>query len=150
MWFRQEVQALPRAAVLTTRVHALRVVAGLLEQDGRFLVSQRPSGGHGAGLWEFPGGKCEPGESDAETLARELREELGIAVHESTPFSEVTHQYPERLITVAFRWVVRWEGAPYGAEGQKVAWMARATLEPDTFLPANAGVVSALKAKVTA
>ena len=77
----------------------LRVVAAALFDDsGRVLIAQRPAGKHMAGWWEFPGGKVAPGESDAQALVRELREELGVDAQPDTEIMTLTHEYPDRVV----------------------------------------------------
>lgn len=103
----------------------ISVVAGVLrDEEGRVLLSQRLPGKHLAGTWEFPGGKCEPGESPAEALARELSEELGIALGASDPLLGLTHHYPEKSVRLLLREVRNWQGQPRGCEGQPLKWVA--------------------------
>ena len=105
----------------------IEVAAGLVFRDGRLLITQRPAGGHLAGLWEFPGGKREPNETFEECLTRELREELGIEVRGVELVESLTHDYSEKRVHLwfyrclwqrheprtlgcaAFQWVVRAE-----------------------------------------
>ncbi|MGH8322508.1 MAG: (deoxy)nucleoside triphosphate pyrophosphohydrolase, partial [Steroidobacteraceae bacterium] len=95
----KEVQALPRRPVergigpSITLPPILVVAAALYHHDGRVLIAERPAGKHMAGRWEFPGGKVAAGESEAQALARELREELGIDVTASRPFMRLAHSY---------------------------------------------------------
>ena len=76
----------------------LLVAAGILIRDGRVLLSRRPAGTHLAGLWEFPGGKVEPGESPDAALLREVKEELGIGIARYRPFRFAHHSYPEKTV----------------------------------------------------
>jgi 8-oxo-dGTP diphosphatase len=104
------------------------VVAAVIERDGRVLVSRRLEGTHLAGRWEFPGGKCEPGESHEACLARELQEELGVTrttVGEEIGAAE--HAYPERVVRLHFRRCTLAE-EPRGALGQTLRWVTRAEL----------------------
>lgn len=78
------------------------VAAGLVFRGGRLLITQRPAHGHLAGLWEFPGGKREAGESFETCLARELEEELGIEVAVGALLETITHQYPEKAVHLRF------------------------------------------------
>ena len=96
--------------------------AVLRDAQGRLLLSQRPEGKHLAGLWEFPGGKRESGESIHDALARELREELGIEVAESKPLLSLTHHYPEKSVRLLIRTVDQFLGTARGCEGQRVGW----------------------------
>ena len=98
--------------------------AALVDSDGRVLVAQRPAGKHLAGLWEFPGGKIEPGESPEAALVRELHEELGIDTAAAclAPAGFASHPY-EAFHLVMLLFVCRkWRGTPHGKAGQAVAW----------------------------
>ncbi len=81
-----------------TRAAPIRVVAGALFRDGLFLAALRPAGSAEAGLWEFPGGKVEPGESDEEALRREIREELGAEASIGEELDGRVHAYPEKTV----------------------------------------------------
>jgi 8-oxo-dGTP diphosphatase len=83
---------------LSASLPTLRVVGGLLRDGDRILLAQRPPGSSYGGCWEFPGGKVEPGESDAQALARELSEELGVTVRVEELVAQVEHPYPAFLI----------------------------------------------------
>jgi len=99
------------------------VAAGVIrDADDRLLLAQRPAGKHLAGLWEFPGGKCEPGESPHQALARELEEEVGIQIAASRPLLSLTHAYPEKTVRLLIREVRHWQGQPHGREGQPLQW----------------------------
>ena len=106
-------------------MQTIDVVAGVIVNSaGQLLLSQRSQPADLAGLWEFPGGKLETGESRYQALARELREELGIEVLESTPFGRFTHDYNDKRVVLDV-WVVdRWDGTPAGCEGQAVSWFS--------------------------
>ena len=127
----------------------IEVSAALLFRDGRLLVAQRPAGSHLAGLWEFPGGKREPGESWEECLRRELREELGIEVAVGALFEEVVHAYPGKQVHLRFfrARVVAGEPRPIGCAA--VAWISRAELGRYEFPPADAGLLARLAAPET-
>ena len=110
------------------------VAAGLiLSSDGKLLLAQRPGDKHWSGWWELPGGKIEPGESPAQALVRELEEELGIEVTQSTPWITYTHEYPKTIVRLAFHRVTGWNGEPSGIEGQAVTWVDRCA--PPTVSP---------------
>jgi 8-oxo-dGTP diphosphatase len=83
---------------MSTDSRAELVAAGILVRDGQVLLSRRPEGKHLAGLWEFPGGKVEPGETPEAALVREVREELGLELRAFRPFSFVHHAYPEKTV----------------------------------------------------
>lgn len=101
----------------------LDVAAGLVFDGGRLLITQRPPGGHLAGLWEFPGGKLESGESWEQALQRELREELGIEVAVGREFCRVQHAYPERVVRLRFFVCRIASGTPMPIGCSAVAWV---------------------------
>lgn len=124
----------------------IQVVAGVLSDgSGRVLISRRPAGSHQGGLWEFPGGKLEPGENPEQGLARELHEEIGIEVLASRRLIEVAHDYGDRRILLDVRLVSRYLGQPRGREGQRLAWRDPWCLEPSAFPPADRPVIGALR-----
>jgi 8-oxo-dGTP diphosphatase len=104
------------------------VVAAVIERDGRILVSRRLEGTHLAGRWEFPGGKCEPGEAHEACLRRELEEELGVtraAIGHEIVVTE--HAYPDRIVRLHFRQCAIHD-EPRGLQGQALRWVTRAEL----------------------
>lgn len=141
MWFREEVQAVPRQADLT-----LQVAAGILRNSaGEILITERIEDGPLHGLWEFPGGKISAGESAQVALCRELREELGIDVLAQEHFQSITHAYADRTVVLNFFFVKRWRGVPAGQEGQRIRWVDAAGLDPADLLPADAPLLDALR-----
>ena len=118
--------------------------AVIVASDGRVLLAQRPPGKAYAGYWEFPGGKIEPGESPREALSRELREELGIAVHRAAPWIVQRYRYPHAHVELHFFRVFEWEGMPVGHDGQAFAWQVPGRLDVSPMLPANTFVMRAL------
>lgn len=100
--------------------------AALFDTDGRVLLAQRPAGKAMAGLWEFPGGKIESGESPEQALTRELAEELSITVSESdlTPFTFASHTYEKFHLFMPVFSIQKWRGTPVPNEGQELAWVA--------------------------
>lgn len=117
---RPEIAAMPKAATL------LVVAVALIDQQGRVLLARRPEGKKMAGLWEFPGGKLEPGETPEEALVRELREELAIETspRDFAPFVFASHAYEGFHLLMPLFLCRRWRGEPQGREGQKLAWVA--------------------------
>ena len=97
----------------------------LVDESGRILIVKRPPGRSLAGLWEFPGGKVEPGELPEQALARELAEELGIevATADLTPLTFVSHSYPEFHLLMPLYLCRRWRGDLTAHEGQDFAWV---------------------------
>jgi 8-oxo-dGTP diphosphatase len=125
---------------------ALQVVAGVLRGGGgRVLLAQRPAGGPHGGLWEFPGGKCEPGESPAHALRRELHEELGIDAVPGAPLLRVPWRYPARDIVLHVIEVAAFHGEPHGREGQQLAWVAIDDLHRWPMPEADVPAVAALR-----
>ncbi|GAB6195794.1 Nudix family hydrolase [Lysobacter xanthus] len=124
---------------------SIHVVAGVLRDvRGRVLLARRTEGRDLAGLWEFPGGKCEPGETPDEALVRELREELGIEARIGAPLIRVPQQYPDKLLALDVRHVDGWTGTPRGREGQALAWVPHEKLALYDMPPADRPVVAAL------
>jgi 8-oxo-dGTP diphosphatase len=125
-------------------VKVIYVVAAVIERGGKILISRRPKGAHLEGLWEFPGGKAEAGESAEGALAREVREELGVAFTVGEPVAEVDWQYPDKRVRITFfRGTV--EGEPRPLEGQELAWVAPADLDRYEFPPADATLLQRLR-----
>jgi mutator protein MutT len=119
------------------------VAAAIIERDGRFLVTRRQPGVHLEGYWEFPGGKCEPGETLADCLTRELREELAVDTHVSDEIFMTTHKYAERWVELHF---LRCEvsGEPSPQLGQAMRWVPRLELSGLAFPPADAELIARL------
>jgi mutator protein MutT len=135
----------PEKPAAAARPPLIEVAAGLIFRDGRLLLAQRPAGRHLAGLWEFPGGKREPGEGYAACLERELREELGVQVAVGTCVFEQTHAHPERTVRLRFFRCRLVSGEPAGLDGQALAWVARDDLARYRFPPADADLVARLQ-----
>ncbi|MBX9753577.1 MAG: Nudix family hydrolase [Pseudomonadaceae bacterium] len=125
------------------RIHvAAAVIRGA---DGRILLARRADQQHQGGLWEFPGGKVEAGETVAAALRRELQEELGITVTSARPLIKVQHDYPDKQILLDVWLVSAFSGEPHGAEGQPLAWVAPRQLPEYEFPAANAPIVQAAR-----
>lgn len=123
----------------------LAVVAAVIEREGRFLVTQRLRGTHLEGRWEFPGGKCEAGESHAEALTRELREELAVEAVVGRLVHAVTHAYPERIVELHF-YACAISAQPVPMLGQQMQWVARHDLGALPFPEADADLIARLMA----
>lgn len=124
----------------------LHVAVGVIEDvAGRVLVALRPARAHQGGLWEFPGGKCEPGESVQTALARELQEELGITPLQCMPLCRIRHDYADRQVLLDVWRVTRFSGTPTGLEGQPLRWVAPDELEPAEFPQANRAIIRRLQ-----
>ncbi|WP_399680366.1 Nudix family hydrolase [Xenophilus sp.] len=124
---------------------AIEVLAGVItDARGRILLARRTEGRDLAGLWEFPGGKREPGESAEATLARELEEELGIRVEIGAPLITVPHRYPHKRLRLDVRHISAWEGTLKGLDGQALAWVPARKLGSYAMPGADRPVVAAL------
>lgn len=123
----------------------LHVVAGVVrDARGRVLLTQRTPDRELAGLWEFPGGKCEPGESPEAALARELREELGIDAVVGDALIRVPQCHAGRRLVLDVRCIERFSGEPHGREGQAIEWTPLAALRGYAVPPADRPAVAAL------
>ena len=123
----------------------VHVVAGVIrDARGRVLLARRTEGRDLSGLWEFPGGKVEPGESAEAALARELREELGIAATVGARLIEVPQRYPHKRLRLDVRDIAAWSGTPRGLDGQALAWVPPRKLADYPMPPADRPVVAAL------
>ena len=119
----------------------LVVTAAVIEQQGRFLVTRRLKGTHLAGTWEFPGGKCEAGESLSDCMRRELREELGVACDVGDEVFTVAHDYEDRRVELHF-FACAIHGMPVPLLGQEMRWVERARLRELSFPPADADLLA--------
>src|SRR5574337_2120436 len=124
----------------------IEVAAGILtDPQGRVLLMQRLPGKHLAGLWEFPGGKLESGETVEAALIRELREELGIEVVASAPLISLPWRYPEKTVRLHALRVATWRGEPRAREGHPLRWADVRDMDAATMPAADAPIVTALR-----
>jgi 8-oxo-dGTP diphosphatase len=119
------------------------VTAAVVERGGRLLVTRRLEGTHLAGFWEFPGGKCESGESPEHCLAREIREELGVPAVVGEEVHRTTYVYDGRALDLRF-FRCNLEAEPLPLLGQEIRWVARRDLGTLTFPPADRELVERL------
>jgi len=119
----------------------------LVDADGRALLAQRPAGKAMAGLWEFPGGKVDPGETPEAALIRELAEELGIDVTASclAPFTFASHAYPDFHLLMPLYVCRKWTGIPTAREGQHLRWVRPAQLADYPMPPADKPLLAMLR-----
>ena len=123
----------------------VHVAAGVLRgADGRVLLARRRTDSHQGGLWEFPGGKVEPGESVQQALARELEEELGIAIRDFRPLIRVAHDYQDRRVLLDTWLITAWQGDPRGQESQPLSWVAVDELTRWPMPAADRPIITAL------
>lgn len=120
------------------------VTAAVIERDGRLLVTRRLEGTHLEGFWEFPGGKCEAGESLEACLQRELREELAVDAIIGRELLSTTHAYPERKVELHF-FSVTVAGEPVAHIGQQMQWVRREDLSSLSLPPADDELVALLQ-----
>lgn len=123
------------------RIHV--VAAVIRSATGEVLIAKRPVDKHQGGLWEFPGGKVEAGESVTAALSRELHEELGITVEQARPLIQIRHDYPDRHVLLDVWEISVFSGEPHGAEGQPLIWVPLWQLQDYSFPEANVPIVTA-------
>jgi 8-oxo-dGTP diphosphatase len=130
----------------------LVVAAALIDAQGRVLVQQRPAGKQHAGLWEFPGGKIEPGETPPAALVRELAEELGIRVDPAalTALTFASEPAGERQLILLLYRVAQWQGEPRALEAAALRWVTPAALRTLPMPPADTPLVAVLERTVAA
>ncbi len=119
------------------------VVAAVIEEDNRFLLTRRQPGVHLEGMWEFPGGKIDPDETHTAALQREIKEELDAGVSVGELVFETTHQYPDRAITLFF-YRCTLVGNPRPLLGQEMRWVPRGELASLGFPPADEALITLL------
>ncbi len=122
----------------------IRVAAGVIYEDGRYLIAKRKRGVHLGGLWEFPGGKCEPGESLEDCLRRELREELAVTITAPVRFRTVRHDYPEKCVELNFFRCSIAAGRATAIGCEEVRWVRPEELPRFEFPPADRPVIEDL------
>ena len=119
----------------------------LLDANGRILIAKRPQGRPLAGLWEFPGGKVEAGETPEHALIRELGEELGldIAASDLAPLTFASHAYPDFHLLMPLFVCRKWRGTPRAREGQELAWVRPSRLGDYPMPPADVPLIALLR-----
>ena len=125
----------------------LVTAVALIDADGRVLLAQRPEGKSMAGLWEFPGGKVDEGETPEAALVRELKEELGLDITESclAPFTFASHLYDDFHLLMPLYICRVWNGQPQGLEGQELTWVKPMRLGDYDMPPADIPLVAMLQ-----
>lgn len=118
----------------------LIVTAAVIERDGRFLVTRRQAGVHLEGYWEFPGGKCDAGETLEACLVREVREELAVDARIGAEIFSVTHEYPDRSVELHF-FACDIAGDPSPQIAQEMRWVTRAEMSALPFPPADDALI---------
>jgi 8-oxo-dGTP diphosphatase len=130
-----------------TKPVVLVAAVALIDVDGRVLLAERPAGKSMAGLWEFPGGKMDAGETPEAALIRELEEELGISVHETclAPFTFASHAYPKFHLLMPLYVCRKWSGIVTPREGQRLKWVRPAQFDDYPMPPADKPLVAMLR-----
>ena len=131
----------------TTLPVLLVVAVALIDRDGRVLLAERPKGKQMAGLWEFPGGKVQPGEAPEAALIRELEEELGVDTEASclAPLTFASHAYETFHLLMPLYVCRVWKGQPTGREGQRLAWARPNEMKTYPMPPADKPLIAMLR-----
>lgn len=127
----------------------VHVAVGVICDDQHnILIAKRSADRHQGGLWEFPGGKVESGESLVEALERELQEEIGISLvlEQCSPLLKIEHDYGDKQVCLDVCWVRGFRGQPHGREGQPLMWVAPQNLSQYPFPEANRAIIDAIMA----
>ena len=124
----------------------VQVVAAMIEQDGKLLICRRPEGKTLAGMWEFAGGKIEPGETPEQALVRECREELAVEICPRELFAQVEYDYPEMHLSMQVYTASILSGVPRRLEHMEMCWAAPDELEQFTFCPADREILDKIAA----
>jgi len=139
-------RAADRRATAASKAERLQIAVGVVYDPSgeRVLIARRRAGSPHAGLWEFPGGKCRPGEPLGDALRRELLEETDVAVDAAQPLLCIDYDYPDAVVRLHVWKVREWHGAATGREGQEIEWAPITALRSRQFPEANRAIVAAL------
>ena len=121
------------------------VVGVIINQQNQVLVAKRPVGKHLAGLWEFPGGKVEQGETTQQALVRELQEEVDLTPLHFIPLTQISHEYDEKFVLLDVYLIDKVEGNAKGLEGQQIKWLHPDKFSEYSFPEANSSIITALQ-----
>lgn len=131
---------------MSAELRTVRVAVGIVaDVTGAILITRRPDHVHQGGLWEFPGGKVETGETVEAALRRELHEELGIVIQAAEPLLRVRYPYPDKTVVLDAWRVTAYLGEPRGREGQPLVWAPPETLADFTFPAADEAIITRLR-----
>ena len=128
------------------RSNIIEVSAALIFRNGKILITQRHAKSHLGGFWEFPGGKCEPGETFEQCLAREIHEELGVEITVGELFEDITHAYPEKTVRLKFFVCKLISGEPQPLDCAALKWVEKVELAGCRFPAADARLLEKLTA----
>ncbi|AYM85459.1 MULTISPECIES: 8-oxo-dGTP diphosphatase MutT [Pseudoalteromonas] len=130
---------------MTTKI--VNVAVGVIKKNNAIFICKRADEQHQGGLWEFPGGKVEAGESVFAALKRELSEEVGITIHSSSQLMVIEHDYGDKCVKLDIHVVSNFSGEAHGAEGQPSEWVAINELSNYEFPAANAEIIEKIQAR---
>ncbi len=130
---------------MTTKI--VNVAVGVIKKNNAIFICKRADEQHQGGLWEFPGGKVEAGESVFAALKRELSEEVGITIHSSSQLMVIEHDYGDKYVKLDIHVVSNFSGEAHGAEGQPSEWVAINELSNYEFPAANAEIIEKIQAR---
>jgi len=128
-------------------IEIVHVAVGVIKKNNAIFICKRADEQHQGGLWEFPGGKVEAGESVFVALKRELIEEVGLTIHSSSQLMVIEHDYGDKCVKLDVHIVSNFSGEAHGAEGQPSEWVAISELENYDFPEANAEIIEKLVAR---
>ncbi|ATG76366.1 MULTISPECIES: 8-oxo-dGTP diphosphatase MutT [Pseudoalteromonas] len=128
-------------------IEIVHVAVGVIKKNNAIFICKRADEQHQGGLWEFPGGKVEAGESVFVALKRELIEEVGLTIHSSSQLMVIEHDYGDKCVKLDVHVVSNFSGEAHGAEGQPSEWVAISELENYDFPEANAEIIEKIVAR---
>ncbi|MBH0025516.1 MULTISPECIES: 8-oxo-dGTP diphosphatase MutT [unclassified Pseudoalteromonas] len=128
-------------------IEIVHVAVGVIKKNNAIFICKRAAEQHQGGLWEFPGGKVEAGESVFVALKRELIEEVGLTIHSSSQLMVIEHDYGDKCVKLDVHVVSNFSGEAHGAEGQPSEWVAISELENYDFPEANAEIIEKIVAR---
>ncbi|MBH0042185.1 8-oxo-dGTP diphosphatase MutT [Pseudoalteromonas sp. SWXJZ10B] len=128
-------------------IEIVHVAVGVIKKNNAIFICKRADEKHQGGLWEFPGGKVEAGESVFVALKRELIEEVGLTIHSSSQLMVIEHDYGDKCVKLDVHVVSNFSGEAHGAEGQPSEWVAISELENYDFPEANAEIIEKIVAR---
>ena len=128
-------------------IEIVHVAVGVIKKNNAIFICKRADEQHQGGLWEFPGGKVEAGESVFVALKRELIEEVGLTIHSSSQLMVIEHDYGDKCVKLDVHVVSNFSGEAHGAEGQSSEWVAISELENYDFPEANAEIIEKIVAR---
>ncbi|EGI73281.1 mutator mutT protein [Pseudoalteromonas distincta] len=128
-------------------IEIVHVAVGVIKKNNAIFICKRADEQHQGGLWEFPGGKVEAGESVFVALKRELIEEVGLTIHSSSQLMVIEHDYGDKCVKLDVHVVSNFSGEAHGAEGQPSEWVGISELENYDFPEANAEIIEKIVAR---